>query len=750
MWPIFPLPQEIQKTKDYFKLDENTLIALPKDALEQDLFLARFFVAEISDRYGFPLKIEYLQKLPLNNSIILIGAIDNSLVRAYCEQNSLKVTSQNPGPEGYFLEVKKSIVVIAGSDNQGTFYGMQSLRQLIKKEDNHLQIEGVRIRDWPYKPFRGLRLYLPGQENIPFFKRFVRNFMALYKFNKLFLEVNAGMRLDKHPELNVGWIEFAKDLKYSRRNYPREQKQRETNSTHYDAVDGGVIEKEEVADLVQYANKHCIEVIPEIPSLSHSYYLLARHRELAEVQNAEWPDTYCPSNPRTYELLFDVFDEYIEVMKPKMIHIGHDEWLVGGECPRCKGKDTSELFTQDVIKIYNYLKKKEIKVAMWGDHLVDSIRGKGKKIVSPGGYTYYCPSSSKYVERIPKDILVLNWFWRKPENESDAKVEKLGFKQIYGNFKPDIENYSLRSTRSSIIGGTSSSWAATNEFNFGKDLVYDFLGCANLLWSKHWSERKKLYQIVQYLIPEVRKNFKGKIPSSEDRDPLVPVKISSYFNMTTDQEIFGVNFEGLKAGRVKVRNKVFELFNASKDKNRCAIIVGNKENEKNPLPGKIKGIKINEDVSSLIFLHACARPAQNRMAYSIIFNFPDTADLLGHYEIVYEDGLVEIIPIRYGINILEWSIKKDPNQGNYCYEADPVDCSIPKKANSITFFAYEWTNPRFGKKIKEVHLINSKGFKAPTSPFTYMPSSVESSISNNAIILLAISFVKKRIPLEES
>ena len=58
----------------------------------------------------------------------------------------------------------------------------------------------------------------------------------------------------------------------------------------------------------------------------------------------------------------------------------------------------------------------------------------------------------------------------------------------------------------------------------------------------------------------------------------------------------------------------------------------------NTLPKNVNGISINEDVSSLIFLHASALPAGNQKAY---FNIPDNfdaADVLGWYEIVYEDG----------------------------------------------------------------------------------------------------------------
>ena len=85
-----------------------------------------------------------------------------------------------------------------------------------------------------------------------------------------------------------------------------------------------------MADLVRYANAQHIEVIPEIPTFTHSYYLLTRHKELGAISGAEWPDIYDPTKPEVYKLVFDVFDEYIEVMKPKIVHIGHDEMFYPG------------------------------------------------------------------------------------------------------------------------------------------------------------------------------------------------------------------------------------------------------------------------------------------------------------------------------------------------------------------------------------------------------------------------------------
>src|ERR1039457_1730051 len=59
-----------------------------------------------------------------------MGAFSSPLVAEYCAGHALKVDARNPGPEGYILRTGPEIVVVAGSDDRGAFYGLQSLRRL--------------------------------------------------------------------------------------------------------------------------------------------------------------------------------------------------------------------------------------------------------------------------------------------------------------------------------------------------------------------------------------------------------------------------------------------------------------------------------------------------------------------------------------------------------------------------------------------------------------------------------------------
>lgn len=743
---IFPEPKQITVSPNGFSLDSSATIILPSHPSEEDLFLANFLRDEVGDRFARHLELQHVAALDPHRRVILMGSIANPLVKAYCTQHKIDVSALHPGPEGYILRVDPNIVLVAGSDDRGAFYGLQSLRQLAEDTQGAMQFHSVDVRDFPDKTFRGLTLYLPGRNNIPFFKRFVRDFLALYKYNTVIMEMNASMRLDRHPELNTGWLDFARDTLYSRRNYPVGAIHgREPNSTHYDTADGGFLEKAEVADLAHWLKIHHIELIPELPSLTHSYYLLSAHKDLAEVPGEKWPDTYCPSNPKSYQLLFDVYDEYIDLLKPKMIHAGHDElFMPVGLCPLCKDKDIGERFGEDVKKIHDYLAKKNIKMAIWGDMLLQGVRGTGlrKRTFKDDGTAYYTPGAmtpDQVARLIPKDVLLFNWFWTRwsPERSFEAELDQMGFQQIYGNFTASIRDYDARRKRATILGGAPSAWFATNEAGFGKELLSDLLGCTSILWSSRVIPAKELSATVQAMAPEIRVAWRGQPPPSQTEPSVVPVNIAASFNMPNVEKKLDVDLTGIATGPAALGKLSFQLPASGAN---TAILVAAEGKESTGLAKEVSGIPVGEDATSLIFLHASAKPAFNRESYRLIWDQDDTADLLGWYEVVYEDGFVITVPIRYGVNIQEWNWDKRTSAQDYCYGADAVPLG-GADGNRITFFAYEWTNPRLGKVIKEVRLKGTTGFRGAPRGFTddYGPP-----IANNGVILKAISIVKRR------
>ena len=79
-----------------------------------------------------------------------------------------------------------------------------------------------------------------------------------------------------------------------------------------------------------------------------------------------------------------------------------------------QGQRPRRVVCQDLRKNHDYLAKKGIRMAVWGDVLLESVRGKGtRKRKVPDGWTYNAPGAmtpEQVKNLVPKDILIFNWF----------------------------------------------------------------------------------------------------------------------------------------------------------------------------------------------------------------------------------------------------------------------------------------------------------------------------------------------------
>jgi hypothetical protein len=239
------------------------------------------------------------------------------------------------------------------------------------------------------------------------------------------------------------------------------------------------------------------------------------------------------------------------------------------------------------------------------------------------------------------------------------------------------------------------------------------------------------------MAPDIRIRFRGQQPPSRTERTIEPVSIANSFNAGLTEKTLGVDLTAMNSGTASLGNIRFDL---SGKGNKSVVVVGTDGTGKTGLPKESGDIPIGIDATSLIFLHAVARPATNKESFRLIYDQEDTADLLGWYEVVYADGFVTTIPIRYGVNIQEWNWAARTSARDYCYAADPVALGgVGDKA--VTFFAFEWTNPRLGQTIASVRLKGTTGFRGGDADFI---NGLGPVIPNNAVYLKAISAVRKR------
>jgi len=345
---IIPQPAEIKKGKGVFSITNETAIAYDENNKGSAAFLDDFF------RNNFGLELEVTKSgSNVKNAITFVKSSDQ-------------------GKKGYYkLDCNSKGITISG-DNEGIFYGIQTLGQLLtipvsdkneKLSDGNINVPQVSIVDYPRFQYRGMHLdvcrhFFP----VSFVKKYI-DYLAYHKLNIFHwhLTEDQGWRIEikKYPELTtIG----------SKRNgtiigrYP---------GTGNDNIPyGGSYTQEEIKEVVQYAKDRYIEVIPEIEMPGHGSAAIAAYpwlscfpekpteipknmisnKSVEEQKNGRvklvqetwgvFDDIFCAGKDSTFLFLQNVIDEVIPLFPSKYFHIGGDEapkthWKT---CPQCQKK----------------------------------------------------------------------------------------------------------------------------------------------------------------------------------------------------------------------------------------------------------------------------------------------------------------------------------------------------------------------------------------------------------------------------
>jgi len=406
---IIPKPASVQVKPGNFTITKNTVIAV-KDKKDRDA--ANFLNDYLQQVYGFKLDIKKRGK------------------KDYIRFSTRK-PSQAPADDAYTLDVTKDGVVIEGDTYAGTFYGLQSLIQLLPVEQSTaLVIPAVAIQDAPRFAYRGMHLDV-GRHMFPisFIKKYI-DYLALHKMNYFHwhLTEDQGWRLEikKYPKLTtVGAYRDSTIIGH----YPGTG----SDKTRY----GGFYTQQEAKDIVQYAADRHITVIPEIEMPGHASAALASYPWLGcpgtgpykvEGTWGIFDDVYCAGNDSTFMFLQDVMDEVLAIFPSKYIHIGGDEspkanWKI---CPLCQKriaeeglKDEHELQSYFIQRMEKYINGKGRTIIGWDEILegglapnaiVMSWRGEAggiaaaqqnhKVIMTPGSHVYFDHAQSEREDSI--------------------------------------------------------------------------------------------------------------------------------------------------------------------------------------------------------------------------------------------------------------------------------------------------------------------------------------------------------------
>ena len=314
---ITPVPLELIQHKGKFTLTNDTKF-IAGNNLDS---IASFFVSKIKTSTGYNLKIK---KERINTNYISLSI-------------NTKLIINN---EGYLLEVTPNGVEIQAKTTQGIFYGMETLMQLFPSEiESTIMVKSaewtlpsVSIRDEPRFSYRGMHLDVSRHFfNVEFIKKQL-DVLAMYKINKFHW----------HLTDDQGWrIEIKKYPKLTEISSKRVEGDGSTYGPFF-------YTQEQIKEVVAYAKKRFIEVIPEIEMPGHAIAVLSAYPQLSctggpfEVRNV-WgisDNVFCAGNEATFNFMEDVISEIAPLFESSYIHVGGDEcpkkrWK---ECPKCQAR----------------------------------------------------------------------------------------------------------------------------------------------------------------------------------------------------------------------------------------------------------------------------------------------------------------------------------------------------------------------------------------------------------------------------
>ena len=329
-------------------------------------FLSKKYIAPYCREIDFRLK-KAMDKLPSGeNGVELI------------------INTAGNNSEKYVLEIKENMIEITSEGLNGIFYGIQTLRQILKKEI----VPCMKIEDEPDFGYRGLyhditRGKVPKVETL---KKLI-DYMAYFKMNSLQLYVEHTFEFEE-----------TKDL--------LEEK--------------GYISKEEIIELDKYCYDNFIEFIPSIATFGHMFEILEqdKYKHLRVCKNVITPNNFWrrrmahhtidPLNDESFELVKSLIDQYEPLFKADKFNICGDETFDlenrGGD------EDPGELYLGFIRKIIDYVTSKNKNVMMWADIVL---------------------KHPEIIKSLPDDIYFLNWNYSSDVSEEAViKLAESGKKQM--------------------------------------------------------------------------------------------------------------------------------------------------------------------------------------------------------------------------------------------------------------------------------------------------------------------------------
>ena len=336
---ILPAPKEVRMAEGRIMIKPSTTILISNS---EDRTAAETLQKEIHDRTGIKLSIDFATAAPKTTGHISLGRLTDRGLRSYLESQGVKADelgSRDLDKQGYVIRVTDSGVLVAGRTGQGLFYGVQTLRQLLRSEagGKTLVVPALVIRDWPSMEWRGVsddisRGPIP---TLDYLKMQIRT-LAEYKINLLGFNMEHVFDFQTQPLVS-----------------PKE----------------AALTPAEIKELAEYASKYYITLLPEQQAFGHLHQLLKYeiYSDLAETPHGH---VLTPTNPKTYDFIRQVYGEVVPLFPGPFFHIGSDETFelgLGQTKSLAAQQGLGRVYLEHLQKVFEIMQPYHKQLMFWGD-----------------------------------------------------------------------------------------------------------------------------------------------------------------------------------------------------------------------------------------------------------------------------------------------------------------------------------------------------------------------------------------------
>ncbi len=442
---LLPQPQRLRRRPGRFALPPGLPLSLPPGVGRQELVAARQLAADLA-----AMKLETASARRAANADI---APPNAV--------ALRFANVRGGDEAYRLTIKPAGVEILARTSRGLYYGLQTLRQLVRQFGKILP--ALEIADWPDLSLRGVyhdisRGRIPTVETL----KYLIELLAHLKVNTFSLYMEYPFRYERHPQI---W------------------------------EDTDPLTAEDILELDAFCRDHGVDFIPSQASFGHLERLLSKppYRHLANTTpnslagSRSNPRTGCsldPTNPASLKLLSELYDELLPQFSSSYFNACCDEvWDLGQgkSAARAARVGSGRLFADFIKGIHRLTSRHGKRLMIWADilkHHPDAARA------------------------IPRDVMFLNWWYVQDRAQEwlidhSRAIRDSGHDLVvcpgvnnWGSFMPrtsvmraNIRDFAASGRRFGAVGLLNTEWGDGGHYNLLATALPGFASGADHAWS---------------------------------------------------------------------------------------------------------------------------------------------------------------------------------------------------------------------------------------------------------------------------